>query len=385
VAELSFYEGNDVVSHTRSHPLLSPSLGTQRRLVSVHYGREGCGPKAYLQASLHADELPGMLVLHHLRKLLERADEAGEVQGEIVLVPLANPIGLAQKVLHEPSGRFELASGDNFNRRFPDFYPLVRDAVAPLLTADADSNRAVVRAAQRDALAASVPDSELASLRHTLATLALDSDLALDLHCDREAVLHLYTDEPFWPAFEPLARDLGVALTVLGRGHGGTTFEESCGQAWWRLAQEFGSDSPIPYGCVSATVELRGQRNLNHAQAIQDALAIYAFLQRRGHLAGEAPPLPAPIDAPRYWEGMISITAPQAGLIVYTRDVGDSVEAGDTIAEIVDPLANRVTPVVSRIAGMLYARHLQRYAQPGMELCRVVGEAEVEGASVVLA
>ncbi|MDN0073767.1 M14 family metallopeptidase [Crenobacter sp. SG2303] len=372
-----------MVTHTRSHPLLSPSLGTQRQLVSVHYGREGTGPKAYLQASLHADELPGMLVLHHLRKLLDRADEAGEVRGEIVLVPLANPIGLAQRVLHEPGGRFELAGGENFNRRFPDYYPLVRDAVAPLLTADANANRTVVRAALRDALAAVAPESELASLRHTLATLALDSDLVLDLHCDREAVLHLYTDEPFWPAFEPLARDLGVALTVLGRGHGGTTFEESCGQAWWRLAHEFGP--AVPHGCMSATVELRGQRDLRHDQAIKDALAIYAFLQRRGHLAGEAPPLPLPVDAPRYWEGMISATAPQAGLVVYTRDVGEHVEAGDTIAEIVDPLDNRVVPVVSRIAGMLYARHLQRYAQPGMELCRVVGEAAVAEAPVVLA
>ncbi|MCW3481334.1 M14 family metallopeptidase [Neisseriaceae bacterium JH1-16] len=372
-------------SHTRSHPLLCASLGSQRHLLSLHYGREGSGPKAYLQASLHADELPGMLVLHHLRQLLDQAEAAGAIRGEIVLVPCANPIGLAQNVLHEPSGRFHLASGDNFNRQFPDFFVQIRDAVAPQLGPDPTANRAVVRAAIRQSLAEQAPATELASLRHTLSTLALDSDLVLDLHCDREAVLHLYTDEPFWSDFEPLARDLGVALTVLGRGHGGTTFEESCGQAWWRLAREFGSERPVPLGCVSATVELRGQRDLKHAQAIRDALAIYAFLQRRGHLEGEAPPLPAPVAAPRYWEGMISITAPQAGLIVYTCEVGDWVEAGDTVAELVDPLANRVVPVKSRIAGLLYARHLQRYAQPGLELCRVVGDEELAGNPVVLA
>jgi predicted deacylase len=374
-----------VLSHTRSHPLLCASLGSQRQLVSVHYGREGSGPKAYLQASLHADELPGMLVLHHLRQLLDRAEEAGAILGEIVLVPFANPIGLAQRMLHEPSGRFDLASGDNFNRQFPDFFAKIRDAVAPLLGPDPAANRAVVRAAIRQTLAEQAPATEPASLRHTLSTLALDSDLVLDLHCDREAVLHLYTDAPFWPAIEPLARDLGVALTVLGRGHGGTTFEESCGQAWWRLAREFGSECPVPLGCVSATVELRGQRDLKHAQAIRDALAIYAFLQRRGHLAGVAPELAPPVAAPLYWEGMASIAAPHAGLLVYTREVGETVAAGDTVAEIVDPLDNRVTPVTSPIAGMLYARQLQRYTQPGLELCRVVGAEELTGAPVVLA
>ena len=60
------------------HPLLSPAPGTQRELVSLHYGtdaRSSGGQKAYIQASLHGDELPGMLVAHHLRGLLDALDE----------------------------------------------------------------------------------------------------------------------------------------------------------------------------------------------------------------------------------------------------------------------------------------------------------------------
>ena len=49
------------------HALISPAPGTQRELVSLHYGQPGGAAKAYIQASLHADELPGMLVAHHLR------------------------------------------------------------------------------------------------------------------------------------------------------------------------------------------------------------------------------------------------------------------------------------------------------------------------------
>ena len=49
------------------HSLLSPSLGSYKTLTSFHFGTPGRGPKVYIQASLHAEELPGMLVAHHLR------------------------------------------------------------------------------------------------------------------------------------------------------------------------------------------------------------------------------------------------------------------------------------------------------------------------------
>ena len=77
------------------HELLSPSLGSRKNLVSFHYGTPGARPKVYIQASLHAEELPGMLVAHHLRSLLDRAEAAGALAGEVVLVPAANPIGVA--------------------------------------------------------------------------------------------------------------------------------------------------------------------------------------------------------------------------------------------------------------------------------------------------
>ncbi|MCZ7391585.1 succinylglutamate desuccinylase, partial [Klebsiella pneumoniae] len=59
------------------HPLLSPSLGSLKTLTSFHYGQPGSGLKIYIQASLHAEELPGMLVAHHLRSALEAADAQG--------------------------------------------------------------------------------------------------------------------------------------------------------------------------------------------------------------------------------------------------------------------------------------------------------------------
>ncbi len=90
--------------HTHTHALLPPTPGTHRELISLHYGQPGAAAgKAYLQASLHADELPGMLVAHHLRRRLDALEAEDRITGEIVLVPMANPIGLSQHLLHGTS------------------------------------------------------------------------------------------------------------------------------------------------------------------------------------------------------------------------------------------------------------------------------------------
>lgn len=359
-----------------SRVLPQASIGMRRELLSLHYGRRGDGPKAYLQASLHADELPGMLVIHHLRRLLDQAEAAGLLRGEIVLAPAANPIGLAQALLHQQPGRFELRSGENFNRRFTDFHPLLRSGLEDCLGNDADANLRTVRARMRAALDAQTPVTELDALRLELSRMALDSDLVLDLHCDSQALLHLYADTPFWPALEPLARYLGVAAVVLNDEPGGTTFEESCGQSWWRLAGELGPAQPLPLGCVAATVELRGQGDLDHGQARWDAEALYAYLQLRGHIGGCAPAMPPPVPAPWTWRGMASVSAPTPGLVLRHCAVGAEVKRGQPLLELIDPLENRVTPVLSPAEGLLYVSHPLRYTQAGMELCRILGRAD---------
>ena len=47
--------------HTQNHRLLSAVPGTARQIHSFHYGPADAPGKVYIQASLHADELPGML------------------------------------------------------------------------------------------------------------------------------------------------------------------------------------------------------------------------------------------------------------------------------------------------------------------------------------
>ena len=159
----------------RDHPLLSPSLGVHTTLTSLHFGTSGSGPKVYIQASLHAEELPGMLAAYHLRPLLEAADAKGQIQGEVLLVPMANPVGAAQRLQHKPMGRFAFNTGENFNRHYPDFFSRISAEVLPALGPDAAANVALVRQAMRHYLDQWKPSTELASLRRQLLLLASSS------------------------------------------------------------------------------------------------------------------------------------------------------------------------------------------------------------------
>ena len=147
-------------------PAMSP--GTERSLDVLRFGARGARPKAYFQASIHADELPAMLVLNHLIERLIRAARSGAVRGEVVIVPVANPIGLAQFVQGRAMGRFALAGAGNFNRHFPDLSETLDEHIAGRLSDDAGGNVAVVRAAIGDALDAMQPADEVAYLRHVL-------------------------------------------------------------------------------------------------------------------------------------------------------------------------------------------------------------------------
>ena len=138
---------------TERLPLGAARPGTERFLLVHRYGAPGARPKAYLQAALHADETPALLVLHHLTRLLDGADARGEITGRIVLVPYANPIGLDQIVNRAQTGRYALAGGGNFNRDWPDLYAAVAERVEDRLTDDAARNVAVIRRTLLDALA----------------------------------------------------------------------------------------------------------------------------------------------------------------------------------------------------------------------------------------
>lgn len=367
---------------TQTHPLIAPTLGTARNLTSFHYGPGG-GQKIYIQSSLHADELPGMLVTWTLRRKLAALEAAGKVRGEVVIVPVPNPIGLNQHVLGHMSGRFESNSAQNFNRNFHDLSALVQPIIEPRLTGDIDANRTAIRVAMREALDAQKPETELDSQRLALQKLSYDADVVLDLHCDWEAAMHLYTNPDLWPDVEPLARYLDAKASLLALNSVGNPFDEIHSFCWSDLRGRYGERFPIPNGSISVTIELRGQRDVSYDYAERDAQGIIEYLTSRGVIDGTAAPLPPLEFAATPLAGAEPLVAPISGVLVYRCDVGTWVEPGQEIADIVDPLTDRVVTLKSSVAGVLYARHLARFATAGLEFARIAGATAFRSGSLL--
>ncbi len=354
-----------------SHPLPDAAPGTQRAVTVLRFGTPGARPKAYLQAGLHADEFPGMLVLRTLAMKLERLAAEGQIIGEIVVLPLANPIGFAQQVSGFLLGRYDLSSLGNFNRDYPDLAAEIQAEIGPRLGADPAANVAMIRAAMAAALARMTPMREVDVLRHLLMSLAHDADLMLDLHADNQAEPHLYLGTPLWPDAADLAAAIGARAVLLARESGGHPFDEACGGPWWALADAFPSH-PIPPACLSATLELGCNDDVDEAYADKTAAALLGFLRRRGVIAGEAPPVPALACAATGLDAMQQLKAPMGGLVSYVVPLGAQVCSGEVVARIIDPLGPQMD-VVAETDGILFARHNQTYAWPGKVVGKVAG------------
>ena len=352
--------------------LVGASPGQRHSLKVLRFGQAGARPKAMLQAALHADEVPAMLVAQCLRQQLVEIEARGELLGEVVLVPYANPLGLSQQLLGQHQGRFDLRDGINFNRNLPDVSAAAGDALQGRLGGDAELNQQLVRAALRDAAAALTAWHPVEDLKNRLLQLAIDADIVLDLHCDSDAVMHLYAFTPQSDLAAELGTLLGAQAILLATESGDSPFDEACSRPWLLLQERFAAN-PIPFGCFSATIELRGECDADHGLALSDATAIVDFLRLRGVVAGAAAPLPRAQCQPTPLSGSEPVSAPLAGVVVFHQRPGDRVEAGALIADIVDVDDGTVVPVRAQSAGTLYARVSTRWATPGMRLAKIAG------------
>ena len=366
---------------TRTHRLSHDFSSTTHTLTSLHFGAAAGSPggqprshkKVYIQAALHADEIPPLLVGWHLRQALARLEAEGKLLGEVILVPAANPIGLSQAVLGTPFGRYDLSTGINFNRAYRHVAEELKTSLGGQLGPDPGQNVAVIRRHALDALDNWHPSTDAEVLKKTLLTLALDADIVLDLHCDNQAVMHLYAGTPLADRVAPLAALLGAHAVLLAYEGGGEPFDEACSRLWWDLAEFAGSGYPVPMACLSTTVELRGERDVSHELAASDCQAILDFLVLEGVIDGPAPTLPAPLCTATPLEGVEPVSAPHAGVLAFRRQLGEQVKAGDVIADLIEPASGHASELKASVDGVLFASTAWRHVLRGMAVCKIAG------------
>lgn len=334
--------------------------GTSRQLRVFSFGDPGARPKVYIQAGLHADEPPGMMILRELCKLLAAAEEAGQIVGEIILVPVANPLGIDQALNGAVMGRFELRTGINFNRAWPDFASGLADALRKRIGKDVDENIELVRRELKRRVAALRADSPAMAQRIALARRAFDADLVVDLHSDDESLSYLMASPEQWEEAKRFAADVGVhSLQPSGGGSGAICFDECFMLPWMALNKEFGAR--VPVACKAFTFEMGGVLDVEPKQSARYAQGFLRYLRRIGCVAGGAPRGRNGVEE---FEEFEMLDSPAGGIVLYPQALGDWVSPGDVIAEIVDPSAPDLdaapVQIKASMKGCVVSRRLSR-------------------------
>ena len=116
-----------------------------------------------------------------------------------------------------------------------------------------------------------------------------------------------------------------------------------------------------------------GGIRFRHPLAEADCQAILNYLTHFGAIDGEAPALPPLLYPATPLAAVEPVATPLGGLLVFHVTPGQYLEAGQLVAEVIDPLSDRVTPVRNSQPGLLYARSLRRMATAGMVIAHVAG------------
>lgn len=360
----------------------APGRTTELRYYRVGPARKQGVQKVYLQAALHADEQPGTMVLHHLLGMLRGADARGELQAEFVVMPMVNPLGMANLGFNQHQGRYDPVSGKNFNRSWLRLFPLIKDQLAGKLDNSAEVNKRLIRKVLGEALKAMKPVSALEQQRHHVTLEAFDADYVFDLHCDNDALIHIFAVPQLRNEMQELADWIGAAGTLLAEDSGGGSFDEVWPALWIELARAY-PNKAMPTPTKAATLEYRGQSDVFDALNSQDAKQLYGYFQAQGLITGEAvdaetmmAPEPTDLDATEM------VRVDQAGLLAYQVELGDVVEKGQLIAELVilegeGAFIDRV-PVYAGTSGRIISRNTTKYVWPGCSVAKIVGTEKLE-------
>ena len=354
------------------------SPGVELTLNGYRFGGAGETPKIFLQAGTHADEQPGMLVLHHLLDLLEAAESEGRLKAQFVVFPMVNPVGMAHIEFHAHRGRYHPLNGRNYNRDWVDLDARLWDFAGDIssrLTDDPESNRKLVRQLLEEWWESQKPVGSLDNLRHIVVGEAMDADMVLDLHCDDEALNHIFIVPQLLPEYSDLSDWMGAAATLTEEDSGGHSFDEVWPGLWLKLARRY-PDAAFPDPPLAATLEYRGMADVEDATARRDAENLLGFFIGRGMVDGkEGKPTKAPDPTPLNAMDLARVGKP--GILSYRVKLGDRVKAGDVLADMVlmdgDAPGRTREVVTTETDGVVISRNTIKYVWPGVSVAKVVG------------
>jgi predicted deacylase len=314
----------------------SDTPGQNFSLRIVRFRGSGDGPSVYIQAALHAHELPGVVALDRLIPLLEKANRERRLASDVTLVPHANPIGLSQALVGETLGRFDFNSRLNFNRSFPSGPP--------------------------ESLVGRAADDQLKAL---LVSLAVQAEIVLDLHCDDEGPIYLYVAERQLEEGRRLAQAISADFILYTPDDDAVVLPEEVASRW--KSQNRPNDRRF-----AATLEYRGMIDVTHEMADRDAAGLYRYLVAVGAVRDTLSPSPAIKPIVGHINDAELIPTPVPGAVLYDVEVGDQVVSGQRLAAILPHPGADPHEVCAPYDGIAMTRRNFRFVRRGDHVIKVL-------------
>ena len=314
--------------------------GQSNVLRVLTFEGSGNGPAVYLQAGLHAQEIPGLVALDQLLPKLQRAEKEGRLASTITVVPHANPIGLSQAVYGTNLGRFDVNSRTNFNRGFP------KPQQSPISLENA---------------------SVVETLKARLLSLALKADIVLDLHCDDEGPVYLYAPEPLLEGARTLSAALEAVAILTYKAGSGSSFEETVYLHWCHEVK-----GGVPVGKFVSTIELRGVIDVSQSFGETDAANLYGYLVAIGAIRDGQPRFKD--NNPFVSDEALAelIPTPVSGAVLYCVDVCEQVSAGQCVARIVGEAGTPHHEILAPGNGFVMTRRERRFLRKGEDVLKIL-------------
>jgi uncharacterized protein len=351
-------------------PLMQMASGDELSLQLYRFVGESPGKKVYLQANLHGAELAGNAVIHQLIEWLSTL-EAHQLQGEIWLVPVCNPLGVNTRSHNFSSGRYNPYDGRDWNRIFWDYASAIADS-SEVITAFAQRHlesepTAIVEAYRHQILTAfqeegaalnhppGVPVHELFATR--LQTLALDADYLLDLHTSsNRGLTYVY----YFADRAAAARLLGLDFAALLDEYDGDAFDEAFIKPWLALESAFKAlGRNLRFDIEAFTLELGTGMEVNPTAVSRGVQGIQHYLGKKGLITDT--PLPTVDNREMVLSRTSQFTkyfAPAGGILQTRVEPGTWVRAGTPLYSLLCFNKAAQLPVVKTIraehAGLVY-------------------------------
>ena len=317
--------------------LLKLASGDTLSLQVYRFRGDSSAKKAYVQANLHGAEIVGNAVIQRLIEYLSELDSS-QLQGEICLVPVCNPLGVNQRSHFFSTGRFNSYDGKNWNRIFWDYEKeadLTEFAQSqlklPVKTIRQNYLATIQQAWKQELARISLPRSVPISrqYRYQLQSLCLDADYVIDIHSSSNQAI----DYTFgFRERKDSVKYLLLQYAILMDKYDGDAFDEAFLKPWLALERELASlGREVKFDIEAWTLELGGGMVMNPDSVAAGVAGITNYLVYKQMLPGVA----QTVDTARVDKQKInSYYAPTGGMVQSRLPLASKVQPGEQIYQL---------------------------------------------------